>query len=207
MYILDYSNKLYESDQSIRTEAGRKAFAAFAGAAAKQYTGKGILWEIWNEPNLTHFWSPQPSAEDYCKLIEATVGWIRQADPTGQIVAGATSQIPLDWLEGCFKRGMLKWIDILSVHSYRSQAPETVIADYTKLRELIKCYLPDGKEMPIFSGEWGYSNLNWDRSRISEQEQAQYLARMFLINLYQDIPVSIWYDWKNDGTDPNEREH
>jgi hypothetical protein len=30
---------------------------------------------------------------------------------------------------------------------------------------------------------------------------------MFLINSYQKIPVSIWYDWKNDGTDPNEREH
>jgi hypothetical protein len=30
---------------------------------------------------------------------------------------------------------------------------------------------------------------------------------MFLINSYQRIPVSIWYDWKNDGTNPNEREH
>ncbi|MBN2312629.1 MAG: cellulase family glycosylhydrolase [Sedimentisphaerales bacterium] len=207
LYILDYSNELYESDRSIRTEAGRKAFAAFAGSAAKRYAGKGILWEIWNEPNLKHFWSPQPSAEDYCKLIEGTVGRIRQADPTGQVVAGATSQIPLDWLEECFKRGMLKWIDILSVHPYRSQAPETVIADYAKLRELIKRYLPPEKDMPIISGEWGYSNLNWDKSRLSEQEQAQYLARMFLINHYQGIPISIWYDWKNDGTDPNEREH
>jgi len=207
LYILDYSNTLYESDRSVRTDAGRKAFAAFAGAAAKRYAGKGILWEIWNEPNLRHFWSPQPSAEDYCKLLEATVGRIRQADPTGQIVAGATSQIPLDWFEECFKRGMLKWIDILSVHPYRSHAPETVIADYAKLRELIRRYLPEGKDMPIISGEWGYSNLNWDKSRLSEQEQAQYLARMFLINLYQGIPISIWYDWKNDGTNPNEREH
>jgi hypothetical protein len=30
---------------------------------------------------------------------------------------------------------------------------------------------------------------------------------MFLINLHEKVPVSIWYDWKNDGTDPNEREH
>ena len=40
-----------------------------------------------------------------------------------------------------------------------------------------------------------------------EQQQADYLVRMFLINSYQNIPVSIWYDWKNDGTNPNEREH
>ena len=123
------------------------------------------------------------------------------------MVGGATSRIPLEWLEECFKKGLLNWIDILSVHPYRSQAPETVIDDYAKLRELIKRYVPVGKGMPVISGEWGYSNLNWDKTRLSEQEQAQYLVRMFLINLHQGIPISIWYDWKNDGTNPNEREH
>ena len=55
LYILDYSNRLYESEQSVRTEEGRKAFAAFAEAAAKRYAGKGILWEVWNEPNIKQF--------------------------------------------------------------------------------------------------------------------------------------------------------
>ncbi len=207
LYILDYSNKLYEEDRSVRTEEGRKAFAAFAEAAAKRYAGKGILWEIWNEANIKQFWNPQPSVEDYCKLVEATAPRIRAADPGGQVLAGATSQIPMTWLEDCFKAGLLKWIDVLSVHPYRSKAPETVIGDYAKLRELIKQYAPAGKEIPVISGEWGYSNINWDKSRLTEQQQAEYLARMFLINLHQGIPVSIWYDWKNDGADPNEREH
>ena len=87
----------------------------------KRYAWKGILWEIWNEPNLKHFWSPQPSVEDYCRFVEKTAERIRKADPSGLIVAGATSQIPLGWLEDCFKKGMLKWIDVLSVHPYRSK--------------------------------------------------------------------------------------
>ena len=207
LYILDYSNKLYESDRSVRTEAGRKAFADFAAAAAKRYAGKGILWEIWNEPNIKQFWMPQPSGDDYSKLVEAAAPRIRQADPNAQILAGATSQIPLEWFEGCFKNGLLNWIDALSVHPYRSQPPETVIGDYARLRELIARYAPAGKKIPVISGEWGYSNLNWDKSRLSEQQQADYLVRMFLINAYQNIPVSIWYDWRNDGTDPDEREH
>ena len=207
LYILDYSNELYESDRSVRTEAGRKAFADFAEAAAKRYAGKGILWEVWNEANLEHFWSPQPSVDDYCKLVEAVAPRIRNADPSGHVVAGATSQIPLGWFEDCFKNGLLQWIDVLSVHPYRSQNPETVIRDYARLRELIKSYAPAGKQIPVISGEWGYSNLNWDKSHLTEQQQAEYLVRMFLINSYQNIPVSIWYDWKNDGTDPNEREH
>jgi len=207
LYILDYSNELYESDRSVRTEAGRKAFADFAEAAAKRYAGKGILWEVWNEANIKQFWTPQPSMDDYCKLVEIVAPRIKQVDPGSQVVAGATSQIPLDWFEDCFKKGLLNWIDVLSIHPYRSQPPETVIQDYTKFRELIARYAPAGKKIPVISGEWGYSNINWDKNKLTEQQQADYLVRMFLINAYQNIPVSIWYDWKNDGTDPNEREH
>ncbi len=207
LYILDYSNRLYESERSVRTGQGRRAFAAFAEAAAKRYSGKGILWEIWNEPNIKLFWRPRPNIDDYCKLVEATAGRIKKADKTGLVVAPATSTIPFKWLEGCFKKGLLKWIDVLSVHPYRPQPPETVIKDYSRLRELIKRYAKEGKDIPIISGEWGYSNINWDKARLTDEQQAQYLVREFLINLYQEIPVSIWYDWKNDGTNPNEREH
>ncbi len=214
LYILDYSNRLYESDRSVRTEQGRRAFAAFAEAAAKRYAGKAILWEIWNEPNIKQFWRPQPSADDYCKLVKLTAPRLKEADSTGLVVAPATSGIPFGWLQECFKTGLLKWIDALTVHPYRPQPPETVIKDYARLRELIKRYAPEGdpasrepKDIPVLSGEWGYSLINWDKSRLTEQQQAQYLVRMFLVNLHQRIPVSIWYDWKNDGTNPNEREH
>ena len=207
LYILDYSNRLYESEQSVRTDTGRAAFAAFAEAAAKRYAGKNILWEIWNEPNIKQFWQPQPGVDDYCKLVEAAALAIKKADPNALVIAPATSTIPFDWLESCFKKGLLNWIDALTVHPYRPQNPETVIKDYAKLRELIARYAPKGKTIPIISGEWGYSNVNWDKARLSEEKQGQYLARMFLINLRQNVPVSIWYDWKNDGPDPNEREH
>ena len=207
IYILDYSNRLYEPEHSVRTEAGRKAFAAFAAAAARRYAGKGILWEFWNEPNIKQFWSPQPDVENYCKLVEEAAPLIRKADPSGILLAPATSGIPFGWLENCFKQGLLQWIDALSVHPYRAQAPETVLKDYDRLRKLIEQYAPQGRQIPIISGEWGYSNINWDKKRLPDEQQARYLARMFLINLYQKVPVSIWYDWKNDGADPNEREH
>jgi hypothetical protein len=207
LYILDYSNRLYESERSVRTEQGRIAFAAFAAAAAARYAGRGILWEIWNESNIEIFWKPRPDVNDYCRLVEAASAQIKKADKNALVVAPATSTIPFKWLEDCFKRGMLNWIDVLSVHPYRPHPPETVIKDYEKLRDLIKRYAPGDKEIPIISGEWGYSNINWDSSRLTNRQQAQYLVREFLINLYQKVPVSIWYDWKNDGTNPDEREH
>jgi hypothetical protein len=207
LYILDYSNRLYEESNSIRTAEGREAFARFAESAVKRYEGKEILWEIWNEPNLKQFWNPQPSVDDYTALVEMTISRIKKVVPSAVVVAPATSGIPMDWLQACFKKGMLDWIDALTVHPYRTPAPETVIKDYEKLRELVKRYAPEGKDIPIISGEWGYSSINWDKNHISDEQQAQYLVRMFLINLYQNVPVSIWYDWKDDGVDPNEREH
>jgi len=207
LYILDYSNRLYESERSVRTEQGRGAFAAFAEAAASRYSGNGILWEIWNESNIKQFWRPEPNVDDYCKLVDVTADKLKKADNSGLVVAPATSTIPFKWLEDCFKRGLLKWIDVLSVHPYRPHPPETVIKDYDRLRELMKSYTPDNKNIPIISGEWGYSNINWDNTRLSNEQQAQYLVREFLVNLYQKVPISIWYDWKNDGTNPNEREH
>jgi len=206
LYILDYSNRLYEEDRSVRTPEGRAAFVAFAEAAANRYRGHGILWEIWNEPNIQQFWRPQPSVEDYCALVRQAAPQIRAADPSGLVVAPATSGIPMDWLEACFKEGLLEWIDVVSMHPYRPQAPETVIADYERLRRLIKQYAPD-KKVPIISGEWGYSNVNWDKRPLTDEQQARYLARMYLTNLSQRVAVNIWYDWKNDGTDPQEREH
>ena len=207
LYILDYSNRLYEQDRSVQTEEGRQAFAAFAAAAAARYAGKGIVWEIWNEPNIKQFWVPQPSVEAYAKLVEVAAPRIREADPDALVVGPATSQIPREWLAQLFERGFLQHVDAVTVHPYRSDAPETVIADYARLRELIKKHAPAGKTLPILSGEWGYSNINWNKKPLGEDQQARYLVRMFLVNLAQGVPISIWYDWKNDGTNPEEREH
>jgi len=206
LYILDYSNNLYEDDRSVRSEKGREAFAKFGATAAKRYEGKQILWEIWNEPNIKQFWVPQPDIDSYTALVEAASKAIKEAVPSAIVVAPATSGIPFTWLEECFQKGMLKWIDALTVHPYRPNAPETVIKDYQELRKLLKKYAPD-KDIPIISGEWGYSNINWDKNPLSDETQAQYLVREFLVNYLMEIPVNIWYDWKNDGTDASEREH
>src|SRR5581483_4049324 len=50
----------------------------------------------------------------------------------------------------------------------------------------------------------GYSSV-W--RGMSEERQAAMLARQFLTNIANGIPISIWYDWRDDGNDPTEAEH
>ena len=222
VFILDYSNPLYEEQvtstnplthQSHQTTASPQhsqsvaAFARWAAAAAEHFHGRHVFWELWNEPNID-FWSPKPDVHQYTTLALAACKAIRQADPQATIIGPATSTFPWDFLQTFLSSGVLDYLDAVSVHPYREprRAPETATADYQRLRQLIESYAPANKKqkIPILSGEWGYSS--WERG-VSLDTQAAFLARQQLINLLNGVPLSIWYDWKNDGTDPKENEH
>jgi hypothetical protein len=221
MYILDYSNPLYEevvvSKDPLTGRENRAlaaphrpesvaAFARWAGAAARHYQGRHVLWEIWNEPNIG-FWRPRPDARQYAALALATCKAVRAADPEATLVAPATSEIPLPFLDTVLASGILSYLDAVSVHPYRPyrKPPETAVEDYRKLRELIARHAPVSKEkLPILSGEWGYAA---HQGGVSRETQAAYLARMQLSNLLDGVRLSIWYDWRDDGTNPKEREH
>jgi hypothetical protein len=203
--IVNYTHRLYDNDQSVFTDDGRAAYASFAGAAAKHFKGKSVIFEIYNEPNIAPFWRPTPDADNYAKMAVSACKAIRAADGNaiiiGPALAGATE---LDFLETCFKAGLLEYWSAVSVHPYRQTAPETVTEDYRKIRALIHKYAPKDKDIPIVSGEWGFSDV-W--ASFDRDKQATYLARQFLTNLANDIPISIYYDWRDDGLDPKEPEH
>ena len=232
LFILDYNNRLYDNGASPRTEEGRQAFARWAAAAAKHFQGRGIIWEMYNEPNHV-FWRPQPNVDDYIKLALAVGKAMREAAPGEILIGPATSGVDFAFLEACFKAGLLEYWSAVSVHPYRQTDPETVAEDYCRLRQLIAAYAPlvstasdsdrasfasrrtdslvstasDSdrvkKQISIISGEWGYSSV-W--RGMNEEKQGQMLARQWLTNAANDVQISIWYDWHDDGEDPNDAE-
>ncbi len=203
LFILDYSNRFYDDGLSPCSDEGRAAFARWAAAAVQRFRGRGILWEMYNEPNIS-FWKPKPDAEQYVKLALAVGQAIRQVAPGELYIGPATSQVDLKFLEKCFQAGLLEYWSAVSVHPYRQQPPETAAADYARLRRMIAQYAPAGKRIPILSGEWGYSAA-WQK--MDAEKQGKMLPRQWLTNLSNDVPISIWYDWHDDGPDPKEPEH
>jgi hypothetical protein len=222
IFILDYSHPLYEETVTSPRPIGGgphkntaspqhpdsiAAFGRWAAASAKHFQGRHVLWEIWNEPNGS-FWSPKPDAQQYTTLAMATCKAIREAEPRATIIGPASSGFPWEFLETFLKSGVLEYLDAVSVHPYRGphKPPETAAGDYQKLRALIERYAPPSKKdrIPILSGEWGYSTY---KGGVTLETQAAFAARQQLSNLLNGVPLSIWYDWQNDGTNPNENEH
>lgn len=202
LLILDYGNPLYTVDKAVRTEAARQAFARWAVAAAKHFAGRGVIWEIFNEPNVPIFWPPRPNVDEYIPLALAVGRAFRASVPDERLVGPATSGLDFPFLEKCFKAGLLEYVSAVSVHPYRQSNPEVAANEYAELRKLIAAYT--ARVVPIISSEWGYSAV-W--SGMSEQKQGELFPREMLTNAANGIPVSIWYDWQNDGPDPREPEH
>jgi hypothetical protein len=222
IYILDYANALYEpmvdSHHAVNEPTPEKqvasprhpesvaAFARWAAAAATHFRGRHILWEIYNEPN-GNFWRPKPDAAEYTTMALTTAKAIRQAEPHATIIAPALAGFNWKYMETFLRSGVLEFLDGVSVHPYRSksQPPESAAGDYNKLREMIDHYAPQARrgKIPILSGEWGYAS---NTKGSSLETQAEFAVRQQLSNLLNDIPLSIWYDWKNDGHAPQDRE-
>jgi len=202
LFILDYAHPKYDNNLSPHTDAGRAAFVKWTLASVKHFQNRGILWEMYNEPN--GFWRPTLNTDDYVKLALAVGKAIKENFPNETYIGPATSGVDFPLLEACFKAGLLEYFDAVTVHPYRQHDPETAEADYRKLRLLIAQYAPKGKTIPIFSGEWGFSTA-W--AGFTPERQAKYLVRQWLTNIANDVPLSIWYDWHDDGPDPKEGEH
>ena len=204
LFIICYGNPLYDNGQAPHTDEGRAASARFCEALATHFAGKGIIWELWNEPNSDKFWAPKSNVADYVAWCKTVVPVIRKADPGACIIAPATSDIDIPFLEKAFEKGLLELIDGVSVHPYRNpkRGPETTFEEYENIKVLIDLYKPAGKNIPVISGEWGYSSFF-----VSPELQGKYLARQWLNNIYSELPISIWYDWHDDGTDSLNAEH
>jgi polysaccharide biosynthesis protein PslG len=212
LFILNFNNPNYGAGSEmdgIDTPQEREGFKKFAVAAVNRFQDLiNPLWEIYNEPNRPTFWS-DPSALEYMNLIKIVVPAMRQAKPNLFIMApglghapaldGTDNPIKVDfgYLESTFALGILNHVDAISIHPYPDGEPEVALGIYDDVRSLMKMYQ---KTLPIVSSEWGYSSAAAFAN--TPQGHANYLTRMYLINLSQDV-LSFGYKLEAGSPDPS----
>lgn len=202
--ILDYNNPLYGAGamDGITTDDQRNGFVAFAQAAANTYKNRNVIWEIWNEPNLGYiFWRPTEDAHLYTLLVKAVYPVVKQADPSSTVVGPATAYIAnyASFFQDCVNEGLLDYLDAISTHPYKDQAPELGAIDqiYDDYRQIMQS--AGHPDMPLIAGEVGYT-ANWVENDV--ELQGKYDLRHLLFSVHKGVNLWMKYDLVNDCHDP-----
>lgn len=206
-----------------QTDAEIAMFAAFTSATVRHYDGlypNKFRWHIWNEPDTDSGYPPKTNAGTVGKLLLKSCEAIKRVSPRAKVMGPALGAygdgfLRFDYLRGLFSQANpLTCLDGVTVHPYRSAVPEAAAADLARVASVMAPYQPQGKVVPVAIDEWGYSiNVNtfpvptqaW-RDR-SENEQAALMLRMYLTSLVANVPLTVIYDWRDNGTSPTDWEH
>jgi hypothetical protein len=202
---LGYGNRLYTPEARdeaavgwapIFSESAREAWLRYTRAIAEHFSDRVTHWEIWNEPNIVHFWKPRkPNADDYVELVKLTAPEIRKRVPGAVIIGGALAGIPMDYLKACLKVGLADQVDKISYHPYRPLPERNYEKQIQALRELLSQYRPG---IQIWQGECGcpsqkggagaLADLDWNETR-----QAKWLLRRILTDLRLNIELTSYF--------------
>jgi hypothetical protein len=107
--------------------ASPKQFGAWAAAVAARYGPMGAdYFEIWNEPNLTNFWSPSPNPAAYTADLEAAYVAIKAVDPSSVVISAGLAAIdstsgnidPVTFLGSMYADGAKGNFDAVGDHPY-----------------------------------------------------------------------------------------
>ena len=193
-----------------------EALSNWHAAIAAEFKGvSGIIWEIGNEPEVFTMGGLWNNAKNYTRLAVATARKIKAADPAALVGAGSVAWVDRAFIDTALHEGLLAegTIDFFTYHGYHrtGMAPESgLAADVEWMRSMIAKYAPAGHQVDIIDSERGLGILppgkkkdsgGWRNYAQNESEQAAYLARHFLEEIYLGIEVSIWYkDLKGENS-------
>ncbi len=211
-FILGYGNLHHGKGEKPRSEPVRVAFNRYVDFIANTFKGQVAYYEVWNEWDVEDPHDPQ-FTQDYARLIADAAGIIRQRDPDAKVLAGAvtTQGIESGFALRLLENGVMQSLDGLSLHPYvhcrgwRHNTPEAWIEWMAEVDKTLT--RAAGRPVPLYLTEMAWPS-HQGACGIDETLQAAYLARsFFLARTLPNIKGMWWYDFRNDGTDPREREH
>ena len=177
-------------------EGARQAWVRYTGAIADHFAGRVRHWEIWNEPNIPHFWKPKkPDPADYVDLVKMTAPEIRRRVPDAVIIGCATAGIDTRFVRGCLEHSLAEYVDKVTYHPYRRRPEEGYRGEVTALREALAVHK---KGIEIWQGENGCPSRQGGSGALSghpwtETLQAKWLLRRILTDLLLDVEMTSYF--------------
>lgn len=173
-----------------------------------RYKGRIHAYEVWNEANLTDFYSG--SVEQLVQLTDIAAAELKKIDPAVLVVTPCgTGGSGVGWLAKFLKAGGAKNADVIGYHFYVSpQEPEASLDVIASVKGAMNANGAGSK--PLWDTEFGYAVANktpqerpeWAKHSIyarilSEDEASAILVRTLIINWTAGVQRVFWYAFDN----------
>ena len=201
-------------------------YSGFAATAVQRYAAMGVhTYEVWNEPNITSFWTPKPDPAAYTRLLKAAYPAIKGADSTATVLTGGTAPAPsdgtqiapVDFLKGIYANGGAGSFDAVAHHPYcwpanpgDAQGWSAWYQMYGTSPSLRSTMTANGDSAKkIWATEFGApTNGPASSNPVSEATQASMLTKAYqLYRSYDWAGPLFFYQGRDAGTTTDTREN
>jgi hypothetical protein len=200
-------------------------FARFMTALVGRYGPRGSLWaerpdlpqvpirawQIWNEPNLTQYWSKQPFARSFLRMLRSASAAVRAADRGATVVlAGLTNK---SWraLRSVYRAGGRGQFDAVALHPF-TRKPADVVRLIRLARGVMRRY--GDRRLPVWITELSWpaaegkvGRRNRTGFEVTDKMQARNLGVVLRLLARERkrlrIERVVWYTWLSEETGSN----
>jgi hypothetical protein len=166
-------------------------------------------WQLWNEPNLTRYWSEQPFARSYVRLLRAGRAALKAADPGATVVLAGLPNESWTALRRIYAAGGRGAFDAVALHPY-TRRPRDVVRLVRYARRVMR-KRGDGN-VPVWITElsWPAAKGTVDRPvgfEVSDAGQAARLGAALTLLAAERRRLRIarvfWYTWLSSERGPS----
>lgn len=166
-------------------------------------------WQVWNEPNLSDYFSVQPFPKPYVRLLRAARTAIKTADPGATVVMAGLANFSWKDLTRLYKAHVKGLFDVAAVHPF-SGFPVNSVKIVRSNRRVMDHYGDTRKpiwltELTWTSAKGKTKNIhNWETT---EAGQAKRLTEGYTLYLKERKKLRLqriyWYTWAGYDSPPN----
>lgn len=176
------------------------AWSEYVRRTVARYKKDIRYWEVWNEPDLTHF--ANFGVEDYLRLQEASYRAAREASPSAIIMnggfAGLGNASQIQYQKTFLERGK----GTFDLHAFHQHG------DFRYFKKIIdEVFLPMRRQtgtdhIPWYANETAMHSLGGQ-----DHAQAETLFKKLIHSWARGAAGYTWYDLRNDGFSVTDAEH
>jgi hypothetical protein len=166
-------------------------------------------WQVWNEPNLPDYFSVQPFAKPYVRLLRAARRAIKSADPGATVVMAGLANFSWKAMRQLYKAHVRGAFDVAAVHPFSGRPSNSY--KITRLNRDVMNHYGD-RAKPIWLTEFTWPSAKgktknrrgWETTEAGQAKKLTAAYRLYIrARSRLRLQRIYWYTWAGYDSPPN----